>query len=101
MAVRRRTSRDVMRRLVRQGVAASVRPRRRRRGTTEGQRCSMRFLFRLVVVLAVVAAAAYMLGYWSFDQLRVNSTQAVMPPVPGPPGTSAATGRVGEVETQA
>lgn len=61
----------------------------------------MRFLFRLAVVLAVVAAATYMLGYWSFDQVRVNSTQAVTPPAPGPSSTSAATGRVGEVETQA
>jgi hyperosmotically inducible periplasmic protein len=61
----------------------------------------MKFLFRLVVVLALVAAGTYLLGYWSFDQIRVNSTHAVTSPSPGAFSTSAAPGRKGELETQA
>ena len=36
------------------------------------ERCRMRFLFRIVLVLAVVAIGTYVLGYWSFDQISVN-----------------------------
>ena len=61
----------------------------------------MRFLFRLVVVLAVVALGTYLLGYWTFDQIRVNSTPAVTSPAPGPSSTSAAPGRTGGLEAQA
>jgi hyperosmotically inducible periplasmic protein len=61
----------------------------------------MRFLFRIVVVLALVAAGTYLLGYWSFDQIRVNSTPAVTSPFPGPSSTTAAPGRMGGLETQA
>lgn len=59
----------------------------------------MRFLFRMVVVLAVVALGTYLLGYWSFDQIRANSTPAAGSP--GPSATSAAPGRTGGLETRA
>ena len=61
----------------------------------------MRFLFRTVVVLALVAIGTYMLGYWSFDQIRVNSTPAVASPAPGPSSTSAVPVRTGGLEAQA
>ena len=61
----------------------------------------MRFLFRLVVVLALVAVVTYLLGYWSFDQLRAKSTQAVTSPAPGPSGAGPASGRGGQLDAQA
>ncbi len=61
----------------------------------------MRFLFRLVVVLAVVAIGTYLLGFWSLDQIRMNSWRVATSPAPGPSSTSAAPGRMGRLETQA
>lgn len=61
----------------------------------------MRFLFRTVVVLALVAIGTYLLGYWSLDQVTVNSWRAATSPASGPFSTSTARGRVGQLDAQA
>jgi hyperosmotically inducible protein len=55
----------------------------------------------MVVVLALVAIVTYLLGYWSFDQIRVTSWRAATTPASGPSGTGSASARVGQLEAQA
>jgi hyperosmotically inducible periplasmic protein len=61
----------------------------------------MRFLFRTVVVLALVAIGTYMLGYWSLDQIRVGAGRTAGPPAPAPAGTSPTQDRVDRIDAQA
>ena len=60
----------------------------------------MRFLFRVVLVLAVVALGTYVLGYWSFDQVRMGSWRGTAP-VAGPISPSTARDRMGQIDAQA
>ena len=57
----------------------------------------MRLVFRVVLILAVVAMGAYLLGYWTpgdalFGRWRSDA------PVAGPAGTTDARGRLGKLE---
>jgi hypothetical protein len=61
----------------------------------------MRFLFRMVIVLALVAIGTYMLGYWSFDRLPVSAWRTSGSPAPDPAVTSPVHDRVGQLDAQA
>jgi len=58
----------------------------------------MRFLFKTVLVLALVAIGTYLLGYQSLDQVpwRVTST-----PTSGPTSTGTGRDRMAQVDAQA
>jgi hyperosmotically inducible protein len=61
----------------------------------------MRFLFGTIIVLALVAVGTYTLGYWSLDQVTVNSWRASTTPKTAPVSTSTAPGRVAQLGDQA
>jgi hyperosmotically inducible periplasmic protein len=61
----------------------------------------MRFLFRTVLVLALVAIGTYLLGYWSLDQVAGNSWRVTTTPKSGLPGTSTGRDRMAQVDAQA
>lgn len=60
----------------------------------------MRFLFRTLIVLALVAIGTYVLGYWSFDQVAGHSWRATSTPSPGA-ATTSARNRAAQVEAHA
>ena len=61
----------------------------------------MRFLFRTVLVLAVVAIGTYLLGYWSLDQVAGNSWRVTSTPTSGPASTSTGRDRMAQIDAQA
>ena len=61
----------------------------------------MRLLFRLVIVLAFVAVGAYLLGYWSLDQVSMNSWRVATTPAAGSLSTSTTRERMGQLDAQA
>jgi len=61
----------------------------------------MRFLFRTVLVLALVAIGTYLLGYWSLDQVTGNAWRVTSTPTSGPASTSTGRGGLARVEAQA
>jgi len=61
----------------------------------------MRFLFRTVLVLALVAIGTYLLGYWSLDQLTGRSWRVTSTPTSGTAGTSTGRDRMAQVDAQA
>ena len=64
----------------------------------------MRLLFRAVLVLALVAIGTYMLGYWSFDHVTLNSWRVTTTPKSGPagpPSTTTGRDRMAQVDAQA
>ena len=61
----------------------------------------MRFLFRTVLVLALVAVGTYVLGYWSLNQVTVNSWRVATTPATGPVSTSTTRDRMGQLDAQA
>jgi hypothetical protein len=61
----------------------------------------MRFLFRMVVVLALIAIGTYWLGYWSLDQVRAHWWPVATSPASGPVSKSATPGRMGQLDAQA
>jgi hypothetical protein len=60
----------------------------------------MRFLFRTVIVLALVAIGTYLLGYWSLDQVTLNSWRVTATPTSGPVGTTGRD-RMAQIDAQA
>jgi hypothetical protein len=60
----------------------------------------MRLVFGTVLVLAVVAMATYLLGYWSFDQGTLGSWRSATSPA-GPASTSTVRDRMGQLDAQA
>ena len=60
----------------------------------------MRLVFRTVLVLAVIAMGTYVLGYWSFDQVKVGSWRSATPAA-GPGGTNTARDRMGQLDARA
>ena len=61
----------------------------------------MRFLFRTVLVLALVAIGTYLLGYWSLDQVIGNSWRVTSTPTSGPASTSPGRDRMAQLDAQA
>jgi osmotically-inducible protein OsmY len=63
----------------------------------------MRFLFRTVLVLALVAIGTYLLGYWSLDQVTGNSWRvATTTPASGPVSAgTAGRDRMAQIDAQA
>ncbi|RPH48931.1 MAG: BON domain-containing protein [Planctomycetota bacterium] len=61
----------------------------------------MRFLFRTVLVLALVAIGTYLLGYWSLDQVTGNAWRVTSTPASGAPGASTGRDRIAQVDAQA
>lgn len=61
----------------------------------------MRFLFRAVLVLALVATATYVLGYWSLDRLALTSWRSTTTSASGPAGTGSGRDRIAQVDAQA
>jgi hyperosmotically inducible periplasmic protein len=61
----------------------------------------MRFLFGLIVVLALVAGGAYLLGYWSLQQDTAGSWHVTTTPAAGPGTASATGGRAATFDAQA
>jgi hypothetical protein len=61
----------------------------------------MRFLFRTAVVLALIAIGTYMLGYWSLDQVTMNSWRTATTPAAGPAATNAPRDRPDQLNTKA
>ena len=62
----------------------------------------MRFLFRMVVVLALlVAGVTYWLGYWSFDEVMAHSWRAAAPLASGSVSTGDAKRTVGQLRAEA
>ncbi len=61
----------------------------------------MRLLFRIAVVLAVIAIGTYLMGYWSLDQVRSHSWRPASSPAAESSGTSPAGGRMGRLDAQA
>lgn len=61
----------------------------------------MRFLFRAILVLALVAIGTYMLGYWSLDQVNVNSWRVTTTPKSGPASPSTGRARMAQLDAQA
>jgi len=60
----------------------------------------MRLLFGTVVILALVAAGTYVLGYWSLDQVTVDSWRVGTTPAAGPVSTSPTRDRMGQLDAQ-
>ena len=60
----------------------------------------MRRVFRVVLVLAIVAMGTYLLGYWSLDQVMTGSWRNAAPAA-GPPGTGTARERIGQLDARA
>ena len=54
----------------------------------------MRLLFGTILVLALVAIGTYLLGYWSLDQVTVNSWRVATTPAAGPVSTSTTRDRM-------
>jgi osmotically-inducible protein OsmY len=61
----------------------------------------MRLLIGTVVVLALVAVGTNLLGYWSLDQVRVNSWRAATTPKTGAASTSTTPDRVAQLDARA
>jgi hyperosmotically inducible periplasmic protein len=61
----------------------------------------MRFLFRTVLVLALVAVGTYLLGYWSLDQLTLNSWRVTATPKSEPGTTGTGRDRIARLDAQA
>ena len=61
----------------------------------------MRLLFGTILVLALVAIGTYLLGYWSLDQVTVNSWRVATTPAAGPVSTSTTRDRMGQLDAQA
>jgi len=61
----------------------------------------MRFLFGTIIVLALVAVGTYTLGYWSLAQVTVSAWRAGTAPKTAPVTTSAAPGRVAQLDAKA
>ncbi len=61
----------------------------------------MRFLFRAVLVLALVAIGTYLFGYWSLDQVTGRSWRVTGTPTPGPASTRSGPDRMAQVDAQA
>jgi len=61
----------------------------------------MRFLFKTVLVLALVAIGTYLLGYWSLDQVTGNPWRTTSTPTSGPTGTGTGRDRMAQVDAQA
>jgi len=59
----------------------------------------MRFLFRTILVLGLVAIGTYVLGYWSLDQVTGHSWRVTSAPTSGPGSTGR--DRVAQVNAQA
>jgi hyperosmotically inducible periplasmic protein len=60
----------------------------------------MRFLFRTVLVLALVAIGTYLLGYWSLDQVTLTSWRVTATPTSGPVATTGRD-RMAQIDAQA
>lgn len=60
----------------------------------------MKLVFKMVLVLAIVAMGAYLLGYWSFDQVTMGSRQGVTV-AGGPVSTTTARDRMDRLDAQA
>jgi len=61
----------------------------------------MRFLFKTVLVLALVAIGTYLLGYWSLDQVTRNPWRVTSTPASGPTSTGTGRDRMAQVDAQA
>ena len=61
----------------------------------------MRLLFGMVLILALVAIGTYLLGYWSLNQVGVNSWRVATTPAPGPVSTDTTRDRMGQLDAQA
>jgi hyperosmotically inducible periplasmic protein len=61
----------------------------------------MRFLFKTVLVLALVAIGTYLLGYWSIDQVTRNSWRVTSTATSGPTSTGTGRDRMAQVDAQA
>jgi hyperosmotically inducible periplasmic protein len=59
----------------------------------------MRLVFRAVLIVAILAMGAYLLGFWSFDQVTLSSWRNATP-VPGPVSTSTVRDRIGQLDAQ-
>ena len=60
----------------------------------------MRLAFRAVLVLAILALGAYLLGFWSPHDVMMGRWRSAAPPA-GPAGTSGVRGRLDELGVQA
>jgi len=58
----------------------------------------MRFLFRLILILAIVAAVTYWLGYWSLDQVTGSLSRGA---AAGPASTGTVRDRADRLGAQA
>jgi len=61
----------------------------------------MRFLFKTVLVLALVAIGTYLLGYWSLDQVTGNPWRVASTRTSGPTSTGTGRDRMARVDAQA
>jgi hyperosmotically inducible protein len=61
----------------------------------------MRLLFGTVLLLALVAVGTYLLGYWSLDQVTVNSWRVTTTPKSGPVSTTPGRDRMAQIDAQA
>jgi osmotically-inducible protein OsmY len=61
----------------------------------------MRLLVGTVLVLALVAGGAYLLGYWSLEQVTGSSWRVATAPEAGPVNTSTTRDRMAQLDTQA
>jgi hypothetical protein len=61
----------------------------------------MRLLFGTVLVLALVAVGTYVLGYWSLNQVAVDSWRVATPSAAGPVSTRTTRDRMGQLDAQA
>ena len=61
----------------------------------------MRLLFGTVLVLALVAIGTYLLGYWSLDQVTLNSWRVTATAKSGPVSPSTGRDRMAQLDAQA
>jgi hypothetical protein len=60
----------------------------------------MRLVFRVVLVIALVAMGGYVLGFWSLDDIKMGRWRSAIPTV-GRIDTGAARDRLGQLDKQA